>query len=81
MQIWTLPGLEPLKALSLSSCLGFPWGWQGEASLLPCLQRMCSLAPNGLMALVGPCNEVVTLGLLTGNVHYLQGLGQIPSCT
>lgn len=27
---------------------------------------MCALAPDGHMALVGPCNEVVTLGVLRG---------------
>ena len=27
---------------------------------------MCALAPDGHMALVGPCNEVVTLGILRG---------------
>ncbi|KAL0036450.1 hypothetical protein WJX77_008242 [Trebouxia sp. C0004] len=64
--VWTLPGLEPVKVFSLSSCLGFPWSWQGEPSLLANLHRMCALAPDGHMALVGPCNEVVTLGILRG---------------
>lgn len=27
---------------------------------------MCALAPDGHMALAGPCNEVVTLGILRG---------------
>ena len=66
MQVWTLPGLEPVKVFSLSSCLGFPWSWQGEPSLLANLHRMCALAPDGHMALVGPCNEVITLGILRG---------------
>ena len=66
LQVWTLPGLEPVKVFSLSSCLGFPWSWQAEPSLLANLHHMCSLAPDGHMALVGPCNEVVTLGILRG---------------
>ena len=66
VQVWTLPGLEPIKVFSLSSCLGFPWSWQAEPSLLANLHHMCALAPDGHMALVGPCNEVVTLGVLRG---------------
>jgi len=66
IQVWTLPGMEPVKVFSLSSCLGFPWSWQGEPSLLANLHRMCALAPDAHMALVGPCNEVVTLGILRG---------------
>ena len=66
LQIWTLPGLEPVKVFSLSSCLGFPWSWQREPSLLTNLHHLCCLAHDGHMALVGPCNEVVTLGVLKG---------------
>ena len=66
VQVWTLPGLEPMKVFSLSSCLGFPSGWQGEPSKLPLMQRMCSLGADGRMDLAGPCNEVVTLTLLSG---------------
>lgn len=66
LQLWTLPGLEPVKVFSLSCCLGFPWSWQSEASLLTNLHHMCCLAPDGHMALVAPCNEVVTLGVLRG---------------
>lgn len=66
LQIWTLPGLEPVKVFSLPSCLGFPWSWQSEPSLLTNLHHMCCLAPDGHMALVGPCNEVITLGVLRG---------------
>ena len=66
LQIWTLPGLEPVKVFSLSSCLGFPWSWQSEPSLLTNLHHLCSLGSDGHMALVGPCNEVVTLGVLRG---------------
>ena len=51
---------------SLSSCLGFPWSWQREPSLLTNLHHLCCLAHDGHMALVGPCNEVVTLGVLKG---------------
>ena len=66
LQIWTLPGLEPVKVFSLSSCLGFPWSWQSEPSLLTNLHHLCCLAHDGHMALVGPCNEVITLGVLRG---------------
>lgn len=73
VQVWTLPALEPVKVFSLTSCLGFPWGWQGEPSKLPLLQRMCSLGWDGRMVLSGPCNEVVTLTLLSGT-HCTTGL-------
>lgn len=66
LQVWTLPGLEPVKVFSLESCLGFPWSWQTEPSLLTNLHHLCSLAPDGHMAVIGPCNEVVTLGVLRG---------------
>ena len=50
--MWALPGLEALLARPLETVLGFPLPLPADPHRLGLLPRLCSLSPDGQLALV-----------------------------
>ncbi|KAK9818994.1 hypothetical protein WJX81_004841 [Elliptochloris bilobata] len=63
ISVWALPGLEALLERPLGAVLGFPLPLPADPHRLGLLPRLCSLSPDGQLALVGRSGEVVRVGL------------------
>lgn len=63
MQVFSLPGLEPVFRKQLSEALGFPWSWSPVSTQSQNLQRLCSVGRDGQVLLTGPAWEIARLAV------------------